>query len=104
MVMNFVYPINGLYAGPFSFAPGDSTLGDIVAEVFLLSVPVIVFGSNLIGKWAVDYGFAFLLELSFNTIKPMKNLPPGNAQKASWQLGMYGNLYLFNISSRLRGE
>ncbi|MEO8109424.1 MAG: DUF4396 domain-containing protein [Ginsengibacter sp.] len=146
MVMNFVYPITGLYAGPlallFYFKIGRKavknkkgetqmstkdeemkkdgkpfwqsvaigalhcgsgcTLGNIVAEVFLLLVPVIVFGSKLIGKWTIDYGFAFIIGIIFQyySIKPMKNLSPGNALKAalkadtlsltSWQLGMYG--------------
>ncbi|MDQ6763229.1 MAG: DUF4396 domain-containing protein [Bacteroidota bacterium] len=146
MVMNFVYPVTGLYAGPlallFYFKIGRKsvknkgnemkmkgndqnmkkdkkpfwqsvaigalhcgsgcTLGDILAEVFLVFVPVFVFGSKLIGKWTVDYGFAFFIGIIFQyySIKPMKNLSPGKAVKAalkadtlsltSWQLGMYG--------------
>ncbi len=78
------------------------TPGDIIAEIFLLSVPVAVFGSKLIGKWTIDYGFAFVIGIIFQyySIKPMKNLSPGKLLKAalkadtlsvtSSQLGMYG--------------
>lgn len=145
VVMNFVYPITGLYAGPLALffyfkigrksvknkidemkMPGEDaekkgkkpfwqsvaigalhcgsgcTLGDMLAEVFLLIVSVTIFGSTLIGKWTVDYGFAFFIGIIFQyySIKPMKNLSPGKALKAalkadtlsltSWQLGMYG--------------
>lgn len=144
MVMNFVYPISALYAGPLALifyytigrksvakksGSGDKmnnamqqnkkpfwqsvavgalhcgsgcTLGDIVAETLLLFVPVVIFGSSLAGTWAVDYVFAFAIGIIFQyfSIKPMKDLSPGEAFKAalkadtlsltSWQIGMYG--------------
>lgn len=142
MIMNFVYPITGLYAGPLALifyytigrksskknmqtkSDGDMhhhkkpfwqsvaigtlhcgsgcTLGDIVAEIFLVLIPVIIFGSSLAGKWTIDFAFAFVIGIIFQyySIKPMKNLSPKQgliaALKAdtlsltSWQIGMYG--------------
>ncbi len=141
MIMNFVYPITGLYASIFallfyfkigrksvvksSIMLNDSmksqkkpfwqsvvigtlhcgsgcTIGDILAEIFLLFIPVVVFGSSLLGSWIIDYIFAFLVGIFFQyfSIKPMKKLSPEKALKATlkadslslsfWQLGMYG--------------
>ncbi|MEP7232397.1 MAG: DUF4396 domain-containing protein [Ginsengibacter sp.] len=144
MIMNFVYPITGLYAGPLALlfyytigkksgaeknetVKNDShqmehskkpfwqsvavgalhcgsgcTLGDIVAETFLLFVPVVIFGSSLLGSWTIDYVLAFIIGIIFQyySIKPMKNLSPKKAFMAalkvdtlsltSWQVGMYG--------------
>jgi Domain of unknown function (DUF4396) len=142
MIMNFVFPITGLYAGPlallFYYSIGkksseknmrkrvDSnvqyekkpfwqsvvigslhcgsgcTLGDVTAEIFLLFIPVSLFGSTLAGKWFVDYVFAFTIGIIFQyySIKPMKNLSPKEGLKAAlkadtlsltaWQTGMYG--------------
>jgi Domain of unknown function (DUF4396) len=142
MIMNFVFPITGLYAGPlailFYYSIGkkssaknmrkrvDShahyekkpfwqsvvigslhcgsgcTLGDVIAEIFLLFIPVSLFGSALAGKWFVDYVFAFTIGIIFQyySIKPMKNLSPKEGLKAAlkadtlsltaWQTGMYG--------------
>ncbi len=78
------------------------TLGDIVSEIFLLVIPVILFGSKLYGGWLVSYFFAFAIGIIFQyySIKPMKNLSGGKAIVAalkadalpltSWQIGMYG--------------
>ncbi len=77
-------------------------VGDIVAEIFLLYVPVILFGRMIFGTWAVDYGFAFIFGIAFQyfTIKPMKQLTAGKAlvtavkidslSLTAWQVGMYG--------------
>ncbi|MDQ6845876.1 MAG: DUF4396 domain-containing protein [Bacteroidota bacterium] len=144
MVMNFVYPITALYAGPLGLFfyykigrksavkktnrhkaashPMDNTekpfwqsaaigalhcgsgctLGDIIAEILMLFLPLIIFGSGLIGKWGVDYIFAFIIGIIFQyySIKPMKKLSSKEALKAAlkadtlsltaWQTGMYG--------------
>lgn len=150
MVMNIVYPLTGLYAGPLalwiyytigrkstkqsmmhnsgkhhnmhdmqhmhqskkpfwqSVAVGTlhcgsgCTLGDILAEGFLLIVPVTFLGSKLYGAWVIDFVFAFIIGIIFQyyAIKPMKKLSSGEAFKAAvkadtlsltcWQIGMYG--------------
>ncbi len=145
MIMNFVYPITGLYGSIFallfyftigrksvakksigkqddnqhsmhhqkkpfwqSVAVGalhcgsGCTIGDILAETFLLFTPVVIFGSSLAGSWIVDYIFAFIIGIIFQyySIKPTKNLSSKEALKAalkadtlsltSWQIGMYG--------------
>lgn len=147
MIMNFVYPITGLYGSIFAllfyFTIGRKssikrnthtqnddnndnvrhhqkkpfwqsaaigalhcgsgcTIGDMLAETFLLFVPVAIFGSNLAGTWAIDYVFAFVIGIIFQyySIKPMKNLSSKETLKAalkadtlsltSWQIGMYG--------------
>lgn len=78
------------------------TLGDIVAQIFLFFVPVVLFGSKLLGEWGIDYIFAFAIGIIFQyySIKPMKHLSSKEAIKAalkadtlsltSWQIGMYG--------------
>ena len=78
------------------------TLGDIVAETFLIFVPLTLFGMRIFAGWAVDYAAAFLIGIAFQyfTIKPMKHLSAGKgvieALKAdalsltAWQVGMYG--------------
>jgi hypothetical protein len=80
------------------------TLGDMIAEAFLLAVPVILFGSKIYGSWAIDFLFAFIIGIIFQyySIKPMKNLSPKKgliaALKAdtlsltAWQVGMYGGM------------
>jgi glucan phosphoethanolaminetransferase (alkaline phosphatase superfamily) len=80
------------------------TLGDMIAETFLLAVPVILFGSKIYGSWAIDFLFAFIIGIVFQyySIKPMKNLSPKKgliaALKAdtlsltAWQVGMYGGM------------
>lgn len=78
------------------------TLGDIVAETFTLAVPLSLFGHHIFGTWALDFCLAFLFGVAFQyfSIKPMRNLSPGQGLVASlkadtlsltaWQLGMYG--------------
>ncbi len=146
MIMNFVWPVTGLYAGPLALwayytigrksthktmmqakkqhLPRPSkqkpfwqsvaigtlhcgsgcTLGDILAETFLLAIPFVFLGSKLYGTWMIDFIFAFILGIVFQyyAIKPMKDLPPKKAFLAalkadtlsltSWQIGMYGGM------------
>lgn len=141
-IMNVVWPISALYAGPIalwayfrvgrqrskrvmaeakragrepaqrpfwqSVALGTShcgagcTCGDLVAEWFVVLVPLTLFGERVFGTWALDYALAFLIGIVFQylTIKPMRDLSPGRALVAAlkadtlsltaWQVGMYG--------------
>lgn len=78
------------------------TLGDLIAEWFVLAVPISLFGSTVFGTWALDYVLALTLGIAFQyfTIAPMRDLSVGKgiwaALKAdtlsltSWQIGMYG--------------
>lgn len=78
------------------------TLGDLVAEWFVVFVPLTLFGEKVLGTWALDLALAFLFGIAFQyfTIAPMKQLSlrPGlvAALKAdtlsltAWQIGMYG--------------
>jgi hypothetical protein len=78
------------------------TLGDICAEWFVFFVPIVIFGSHVIGTWVLDYIIAFIFGIAFQyfTIKPMRELSIGNALKGAvkadtlsltaWQVGMYG--------------
>lgn len=78
------------------------TLGDIVAEWFVVAVPITLFGQHIFGTWALDFVLAFLLGIAFQyfTIQPMRDLSVGKgivaALKAdtlsltAWQVGMYG--------------
>jgi hypothetical protein len=139
MIMNFVYPISALYAGPlalwFYYRVGKKgsmknsaeqpmpmhqksfwqsvaigalhcgsgcMLGDILAESFLLWVPVTLFGNKLVGTWVMDFIFAFVIGILFQyyAIKPMRKISSGAALLAAlkadtlslscWQIGMYG--------------
>ncbi|SDP09565.1 protein of unknown function [Mucilaginibacter sp. OK268] len=138
MIMNFVYPISALYAGPmallFYYTIGQKsvlkktgarmlpenkpfwqsvaigalhcgsgcTIGDLLAEAFLIFVPISIFGSKLAGTWTIDFLLAFGLGIIFQyyAIKPMKNLAVRPALMAAlkadtfsliaWQVGMYG--------------
>lgn len=108
-IMNVVWPVTGLYAGPLALwayyrlgkTPKEEhehwqstglaalhcgsgcTLGDLIAEWLLFFFPVMLFGRHLFGTWAVDFGVAFLLGIAFQyfTIKPMKDLTSGEALK-----------------------
>lgn len=78
------------------------TLGDLLAESFLIVVPLTLFGKPIFAAWALDYGLALLLGVAFQyfTIKPMRDLSPAAGLKAAikadflsltaWQIGMYG--------------
>lgn len=52
------------------------TSGDILAEVMLLFLPAVLFGSRLLGSWAVEFVFAFLTGIIFQyySIMPMRKL------------------------------
>ncbi|HEY4060976.1 MAG TPA: DUF4396 domain-containing protein [Puia sp.] len=102
-VMNIVWPVTALYAGPLGLLAyytigrrpasrtipfwqsvlkgslhcgGGCTLGDLAAEVFLLFVPVTIAGSALLGGWTVDFAFAFAIGILFQyyAIRPMKQM------------------------------
>jgi len=78
------------------------SLGDLMAEWFVVLVPLSLFGRDLFGTWALDLALAFVIGIAFQyfTIAPMKNLTVGKSLMAalkadtlslcSWQLGMYG--------------
>ncbi len=78
------------------------TIGDMIAETFLLTVPVSLFRSELYGGWLIDYILAFGIGIVFQyfAIKPMKHLSTKEAIIAAlkadtlsltfWQIGMYG--------------
>ena len=78
------------------------TLGDILAESFLILVPLTLGGKPIFAAWVLDYGLALLFGVAFQyfTIKPMRNLSVGEGLEAAikadflsltaWQLGMYG--------------
>jgi len=102
-IMNIVWPITALYAGPlalfvyFKFGRSNAapkkpfwqsvvvatthcgagcTLGDITSEWFLVAVPFAIAGEKIFGAWVLDYILAYVLGIVFQyfTIKPMKNL------------------------------
>jgi hypothetical protein len=78
------------------------TLGDLLAESFIASVPVTLFGSRLVGNWTIDFVFAlgFGIIFQYYAIKPMRKISSSAALLAaikadtlsltSWQVGMYG--------------
>lgn len=78
------------------------TLGDLVAEWIVFAAPIVIFGQKMFGAWVLDFVFAYLFGIAFQyfTIKPMKNLSPGQGLWAAikadtlsltaWQVGMYG--------------
>lgn len=77
-------------------------LGDLLAEWFVIVVPVVFLGRALFGTWLVDFAFAFALGIVFQffTIAPMRGLKLGPGLVAAlkadtlslvaWQVGMYG--------------
>jgi hypothetical protein len=78
------------------------TLGDLIAEWFVLAVPITFLGQKLFGSWLLDFALAFLFGIAFQyfSIKPMRNLSLSQGlwaaikadalSLASWQAGMYG--------------
>ncbi|MEO8038929.1 MAG: DUF4396 domain-containing protein [Betaproteobacteria bacterium] len=143
-IMNVVWPLTALYAGPFAVlayfkvgrrstqaamqaresadsGPGSDesslarsaalgathcgagcALGDLIAESFVVAVPITLFGRPIFGTWALDFVLAFLLGIAFQyfTIAPMRNLgvrdgivaalKADTASLTAWQIGMYG--------------
>jgi hypothetical protein len=77
-------------------------LGDLVAEWFVVLVPVTLFGHRVFGTWLLDYIAAFAIGVAFQyfTIKPMRGLSvdeglraaikADSASLSAWQVGMYG--------------
>jgi len=61
------------------------TLGDICAELFVFFVPIVIFGSHVLGTWVLDYIVAFIFGIAFQyfTIKPMRELSMGDALKGA---------------------
>lgn len=78
------------------------TLGDVVAELLVLLVPLSLFGHRIFGAWVYDLVLAFGFGIAFQyfTIKPMRHLSVKEGLKqaskadalslAAWQVGMYG--------------
>ena len=89
-IMNLVWPLTALYAGPLALwaywrvgrKPAEKpfwqqaalgathcgsgcTLGDIVAEWFTFFVPVALFGMSIFAAWAIDYVLAFAFGIAF---------------------------------------
>ncbi|MFR9620637.1 MAG: DUF4396 domain-containing protein [Rikenellaceae bacterium] len=82
------------------------TLADIIGSIFLLFMPITLFGSTLVGGWFVTYILALIIGVyfQFRAISEMSDLPASDivrkAIKAdflsltAWQVGMYGWIYL----------
>jgi hypothetical protein len=78
------------------------TLGDVIAELLFLALPLTLFGQKIFGAWLYDLLFAFAFGIAFQyfTIKPMRKLSRAQGLKEAlkadtlsllaWQLGMYG--------------
>ncbi|SRR5581483_70708 len=99
-IMNIVWPVTGLYAGPLGLwvyyrigrrkeKPFPQTvalaamhcgsgcaLGDLCAEWLAAGVPLTLFGQKVFAAWSVDFGFAYVLGIFFQyfTIAPMRGL------------------------------
>jgi hypothetical protein len=57
------------------------TVGDVIAEFSVFGFGLVLFGSHLYASFALDLFLAWLLGIAFQyfTIKPMRNLSPGQA-------------------------
>jgi hypothetical protein len=93
------------------------TLGDIVVEWLAFAAPVVaiwfgwrtLFEEKTFAVWIPDFLLAFLFGVAFQyfTIKPMRDLSPGQgiiaalkadvASIAAWQVGMYGVMALIQF-------
>jgi len=109
-IMNLVWPLTALYAGPLALwaywrvgrkpvekpfwqqaalgathCGSGCTLGDIVAEWFTFFVPVTLFGMSIFAAWAIDYVLAFAFGIAFQyfTIAPMRGLSPAEGLRAA---------------------
>lgn len=107
-IMNLVWPVSGLYAGPLAlwawYAFGRSsdqehsriqgialgvshcgagcTLADLIVESSLILMPpLMLFGHEIFAAWVLDYCAAFLIGIAFQyfTIKPMSDKSPEQA-------------------------
>ena len=78
------------------------TLADMMVETTLIFFPVVLFGKEIFGAWAIDYVVALIIGIIFQyySIKPMRNLSVKEGLKQAvkadtlsltfWQIGMYG--------------
>lgn len=99
---NTKQPFPVLVAKGATHCGSGCTLGDIVAELVFLAIPVTVLGHRLFGAWIYDFIAAFLIGIAFQyfTIKPMRDESPAEGVKdaikadtlslTAWQVGMYG--------------
>ncbi len=81
------------------------TLADILGSLFLVAVPVTLFGSALVGGWVFTYILALIagIYFQFRAIREMSDMPTSTIIKkalkadflslTAWQVGMYGWLY-----------
>lgn len=94
------------------------TLGDLVAEWLVFAFPVVaiwfgwqsLFEEKTFAVWIPDFLFAFAFGVLFQyfTIKPMRDLSPGEgiaaalkadiASISAWQVGMYGMMALIQFA------
>ncbi|ACO33520.1 MULTISPECIES: DUF4396 domain-containing protein [Acidobacterium] len=78
------------------------TLADVVCDFGVFFAGLTLFGSDLLTKYIIDFGGAWLLGIAFQyfSIQPMRHLPVGQALAeaikadtlsiAAFQVGMYG--------------
>ncbi|HEX4455968.1 MAG TPA: DUF4396 domain-containing protein [Kofleriaceae bacterium] len=97
-----IQPFPILVAKGATHCGSGCALGDILAELVFLAVPITVFGHRMFGAWIYDFVAAFAIGIAFQyfTIKPMRHESPRaglkDALKAdtlsltAWQVGMYG--------------
>ena len=95
-------PLAGAAALGATHCGSGCTLGDLVAEWLVVLVPITLLGMKIFGTWVLDFALAFAFGIAFQyfTIKPMRDLSPGEGIKAAlradaasltaWQAGMYG--------------
>jgi hypothetical protein len=120
-IMNVVWPLTALWSGPlglgayFAFgranrakpqpfpiavAKGTThcgsgcTLGDIVAAIVFVALPVSLFGRELFGSWLYEYIAAFAFGILFQYFASHHGLKDAVKADAlsltAWQIGMYG--------------
>lgn len=109
-IMNLVWPLTALYAGPLAVwaywrlgrgeigkpfwqqvalgathCGSGCALGDIVAEWITFFAPLTLFGTTLFATWAIDYVLAFAFGIAFQyfTIAPMRALSLGEGLRAA---------------------
>jgi hypothetical protein len=109
-IMNLVWPLTALYAGPIAVwaywrlgrkeiakpfwqqvalgathCGSGCALGDIVAEWITFFVPLTLFGTTVFATWAIDYVLAFAFGIAFQyfTIAPMRGLSLGEGLRAA---------------------
>ncbi|HEU4581100.1 MAG TPA: DUF4396 domain-containing protein [Polyangiaceae bacterium] len=95
-------PFSVLAAKGTSHCGSGCLLGDIVAELLILALPIRIFGHEIFGAWIYDLLLAFVFGIAFQyfAIKPVSEKTTaaalGKAFKAdtlsllAWQVGMFG--------------